>query len=267
MKNQGRLVVLALVALIWALSGAVGWAGDQEAGLPHFVYVIDEDIIPEHMETYMKARVADAKLSAQYNFEFPFLTFVQDFHVSTCGIFTAFAQIDGIPQKMEAYNERTGGKSKQVEKQAMPCVDTVSTAILVYRPDLSYVAPEPTFMPDFTEPFYQSVTIYYIKPDQYEKAEAVAKKVKALDQKKQFPMHYWVYERLIGQDVPAFVVVAQAKDKAAFVNLEAKLDAQPDEDVEKILADSLDVIKKVEHMEGTFVPEASYVPAGTFGQP
>ena len=106
--------------------------------------------------------------------------------------------------------------------------------------------------------------VYHVKPDKYERAEASAKKIKALNEKKQLPRGYWVYERICGQGVPAFIAVIHAKDKAAFVNLDKKMEENPDPEFDKIMADYADVLKKIETMEGTFVPEASYVPEGIF---
>ena len=42
------------------------------------------------------------------------------------------------------------------------------------------------------------------------------------------------------------------------------MEENPDPEFDKIMADYADVLKKIETMEGTFVPEASYVPEGTF---
>jgi len=246
------------------VSGAVGFAAEEEKGQPRFLYIIEQDIIPERMETYMQASVASAKLCAQYEFEFPFVTFVQGFRVKTVGFFKTFAQLDDLPQKMEAWNEKTGGKAEQLDKQSMSCVSRVSTSINVSRPDLSYFPKEPTFRPDFSEPRYQSVVIYHIKPGKHDEAEAVSKKIKELNEKKQSPLAYLMEERIIGQDTSAFIFVAFAKDKAAFVNLGKKMEANPDKEIEKLLADNAHLLTKIETKEATFVPGASYVPEGTF---
>jgi len=49
----------------------VGVAAEGEGPQPRFLAIVEEEIIPEHMETYMQARVAGAKLNAEYEYEFP----------------------------------------------------------------------------------------------------------------------------------------------------------------------------------------------------
>ena len=165
---------------------------------------------------------------------------------------------------MEAWNEKTGGKAEQLDKQSMPCVSRVSTSINVSRPDLSYFPKEPTLRSSFSEPCYQSVVIFHIKPGKHDEAEALAKKIKELNEKKQSPEAYVMEERIIGQDTSAFITVAFAKDKAAFVNLDKKMNANPDKEIGKLLAESAHLLTKIETKEATFVPGASYVPEGTF---
>ena len=67
------------------------------------------------------------------------------------------------------------------------------------------------------------MTIYHIKPGKYEEAEAFGKKTKALNAKKKYGGSYFVEERIIGKDTPAFIVGTVVKDKASFLAEEKKL--------------------------------------------
>jgi hypothetical protein len=264
MAKYGRArALLVLAVLVWTMSGPVGWAAEEGSGM-HFSWNFQEKVKPEMMDAYMQARIADAKLSAEQKFPFPFLTFVNDFSVATCGVFKKFAQMDDFPQMMAAWNEKTNGKAEQLNQQMNKCIDSCSTSITAFRPDLSYVPENPAFTADFSKPFYQLAVLYHIKPDKSREAEAMGKKLKALNEKNNSPMGYWVYECICGPDVPTFVVILQAKDKAAFVNLDQKMQANPDEEIEKVLRENVDVLAGIETMDGTYVPEASYVPEGTF---
>ena len=263
--KRRRCTLLGLVILMWVLSSALAFAAEEQAEKPLFMVIAEEDIIPEKIETYMQTRAAQAKLHAEHKFEFPYVTYVQGFRVTSVYFFDAFAKLDGVLQMFDELNEKTGGKSKQLEKQAVSCIDRVSTWVNVGRPDLAYWPKAPAFMPDFSKPFYLSVAIYYIKPGKYEEAEAIAKKFKALNEKKQSPMAYSMEESIFGADSSFFASVSFAQDKAAFTALEKKMEANPDPEIEKLMAESIHVLKKMEIKEGTFVPEASYVPAGTFG--
>ncbi len=259
MKLHGRRLLLCMVVLVWAISGAVGLAGEEAEG-PEFLVILTEDVKPEAMETYMKARIADAQLWDQHGFEFPFMTFVQDFRVTTAYSFNAFAQFDGIPMKMEAKNQKTGGKMKQIDEQRMKCVSDSSSAIVVARPDLSYTPENPIFTPDLDESFYSFRIVYHIKPGKFEAAEALGRKVKAINEKKQSPGGYLMYQEIFGQNDYALVAVINAKDKAAFAAQDKKMEANPDPEIEKLFMENAHLLRKIETQEGTFVPEASYIP-------
>jgi len=263
-RQARRWVWLALVVLVWAMGGAAGWAAEEEAGRLHFVGTFEDQVKPEMMEAYMKGAVASARLSAEYKGEMPYLTFVNGFKVFSCGIFTKFAQLDDFNQRMEAWNQKTGGKAEQINRQIAKCVSTCATSIMVFRPDLSYMPENPAFVTDFSKPFYQVATFYHVKQDQHDQAQEVARKIKALKEKNKSPMGWWAYECVFGLEVPTFIEIAQAKDKAAFVELDQKIQANADPALEKLFAEGAAVLTKIETREGTFVPEASYVPEGTF---
>lgn len=267
MKIRGiRLAVLGLVVLSCVI-GVPQVVAEESGGASHFSWNIEEKIKPEMMDAYMQARIADAKLSAEQNFPFPFLTCVKNFDVVTFGIFKKFAQMDEFPQMMAAWNEKTGGKAEQLSQQMNKCVAGCSTSISVYRPDLSYVPENPAFVLDFSKPFYQLVVQYRIKADKGKEAEAMGKKLKAINENNSSPMGYWVYEYICGPQVPTFVAVLQAKDKASFVELDQKMKANPDQEIEIVFRENADILMGIDTMEGTFVPEASYVPEGAFSQP
>jgi len=259
MVFNGRNLVLCVAVLAWVIGASAGLAAEAEQA-PEFLVVWQEDVKPEAMETYMKTRIADAQLWDTYGFEFPFMTFVQDFRVTTCYSFKAFAQIDGVPMKLEAKNQETGGRMKQLDKQRMKCISDSSTAIVVARPDLAYTPKNPAFTPDLDKPFYSFRVIYYIKPDKVEEAEAMGKKVKALCEKNQSPMGYLMYQKIFGQNDYAFIAVMNAKDKAAFTALDKQMEANPDPEIENLFKENAHLLTKIETQEGTFIPEASYIP-------
>lgn len=263
-SNRIWMVVLALAILFCAI-GAPLAAGEEAGGAGHFSWNFEEKVKPERMETYMQARIADARLSAEKKFPLPFLTFVNDFEVTTCGIFTRFAQMDDYHQMMAAWNEKTEGKAEQLNQQMSECVDRIDTSISAFRPDLSYTPQDPASMPDFTKPFYQKAILYHIKPGKDREAESVARRLKELNESKQSPMGYWMYQDICAPQLPTLIAIVQTKDKASFVALDEKMKAEPDQEIEKVFRENVGILAGIETMEGTFVPEASYVPEGAFG--
>ena len=260
--HMNRHGMILLTLLIGAMTVSIGSAAEEGSGT-YFVWSDMASVKPELMETYMKTRIADAKLCAENKFEFPFLTFVDGFNVHMAGLFRTFSQLDGFPQKMAAWNTKTGGKAEQLEQQSSQCVSHHNSWISVYRPDLSYEPENPAFTPDFSKPFHQIAVIYSIKPGKYETAQEVGKKIKAAHERGKSPLGYRVYEHICGEGVPAFAVVMTTKDKAQFVMLDAKMKANPNDEVRQIMTENADVLTGVETKEAEYVPEASYVPEGT----
>jgi len=238
---------------------SVGLAA-EEVESPHYIWTYDDVVKPEQMGTFMEARIADAKLCAEREFEFPYLTYVDDFRVYTCGRFDAFAQLDTFPQMMEAWNEKTGGKSKEIGQQIAKSISHSTTSIAVFRPDLSYEPKKPAFTPDFSQPFFQVAKFFHIKPDKYEELQVLARKIKEVDEQRQTPQGYRIYELICGDGVPAFVVAMTAKDEISFLKLDKSIQEKYAHEDAKIMEEALSLITKTETREGTFVPEASYVP-------
>jgi hypothetical protein len=241
------------------------FARDTEADQNRFIWIIEEDVTPERMDAYMQARVKEAKLSAEHQFEFPFITYTDGFRVTTCGVFRSFSQLNSMPQKMEAWNEKTGGKSKQLNNRIAKCLNQGSRiSVAVFRPDLSYEPENRAFRPDFSVPFYHQVKIHYIKPGKYEEIQALARKFKDLHEKKQTSQGFRIYEHIIGDNVPALAVVVSAADAISSAKLEQEEQGKLEGENAGLLEELLPLITRTEKKEGTFVPEASYVPAGTF---
>ncbi len=255
--------LLMLVSLALTTSVSVGFAGQADIP-PHFVWMFKQCIKPSQMNAYMKCRAESAKIDEKHEFTFAYLTFVENFTVYTAGIFQKFAEIDGTPERMIEYNKKTGGKSKELDEQAQKCVRHTSTSIAVFRPDLSYFPEEPAFTPDFSKPYFNKVYVYYIKPDKLEQAVEVAKKLKAVHEQKGTSMAYRVYERICGDGLPAFAVVSSAENEVQLIDVGKKSMEKIGEDFTKIMNEIFGVLNRIETVERTYIPRASYVPEGTF---
>ena len=77
-------------------------------------------------------------------------------------------------------------------------------------------------------------------------------------------MAYVVNECIFGSDCAAFITISFAKDQAAFAGLKKQMEQNPNPEIVKLMNDNVHLVRRIETTEGTFVPEASYVPEGTF---
>jgi protease I len=212
----------------------------------------------------MKCRAESAKIDEKHEFTFAYLTFVDNFTVYTAAIFQKFAEIDGFPERMIEYNKKTGGKSKELDEQAQKCISHTSTSIAVFRPDLSYLPEEPAFTPDFSKPFFNKVYVYYIKPDKLEQAVEVAKKLKAMHEQKGTSMAYRMYERICGDGLPVLALLMSAENEVQLIDVGKKTMEKLGEDYTDLLKENVGVLSRIETIERTYIPGASYVPEGTF---
>ena len=252
--------LLMLVSLTLATSVSVGFAG-QGSLPPHYVWVIKECIEPSKIYEYIKCRAEGAKLDANHEFPFPYLTSVENFTtVYTVGMFQKFAEIDGFRERMIEYNQKTGGKYKELVEQAEKCVSHTSTLIAVFRPDLSYLPEEPAFTPDFSKPFFNQRYVYYIKPGKLEQAVEVVKKAKTLHEQKEASLAYQVYERICGDGLPALAVVMSAENEVQLIDVNEKTVEKLGEDFTNLMKEFFDVLDRIETVEATSIPTTSYMP-------
>ena len=254
--------LLMLVSLALATSVSVGFAG-QAAVPPHYLWMYKECIEPSQIYAYMKCRAEVAKIDTKHEFPFAYMTSVDNFTVYTAGRFQKFAEIDGFRERMIEYNKKTGGKRKELEDQAQKYINHTSTWIAVFRPDLSYLPEEPAFTADFSKRFFNKTYVYYIKPDKLEQAVEVARKMKALNEQKEASLGYLVYERICGDGLPVLAVLMSAENEVQLIDVLEKNAEKLGEDFAKLMNEISGVLNRMETVERTYVPEASYVPEGT----
>jgi len=262
MQKLGRM---SLVGLVLMAVSSMGLGAEQNVPM-HNLFIYEECVEPAQMETYMKGRAEQASLAAKHDFEFPFLKFVDNFKVVTCGVFERFAAIDEFPAILEEYVKKTGGRDKELDDLCAKCVRSASSSIAVYRPDLSYHAKNPAFTPDYSKSFFTVMVVYHVKSDKYDQAVEVAKKMKDLCEKHGALASYRLYERMCGEDVPVFFGVMCAKDKAQFLEIDKKDQEKLGAEIERLFNANLDIINAIESSEAMYVPEISYMPKQISGE-
>jgi predicted ester cyclase/ketosteroid isomerase-like protein len=262
-KGKDVLVWLVVLSSLLSISVSAEQTAEQTVR-PHFVWIAEEEVMPEHMETYMKTRADIAELCREHAYLYPLVTYVDGFRVTTCVILGAFAELDGFPEKFNAWDNKTGGKGKDLFNKKDGCISSRKTSIAVFEPDLLYTPDNPTFSPDFTRPFYQAAHVYHVKPDKTGDIKDLAAKMKALHDRKQPSIGHWIYERIGGENVPAFIVVMTAEDKLHYQRQAEKDLKALGGEFERLMQKAFGLVTKVETIEGTFAPELSYVPETTF---
>ena len=77
-------------------------------------------------------------------------------------------------------------------------------------------------------------------------------------------MAYRVYERICGDGLPAMAVLMSAEDKVQLIDVDKKTMEKLGEEYTNLFNENLGVLSRIETVERTYVPAASYVPEGTF---
>ena len=93
-----------------------------------------------------------------------------------------------------------------------------------------------------------------------EQALEVAKKVEVLHEQKGVSLAYRVYERICGDGLPALAVVMSAESEVQFIDVNEKTVEKLGEDFTDLMREFFDVLDRIETVEATSIPTASYMP-------
>ena len=130
--------------------------------------------------------------------------------------------------------------------------------VLNLDPELSYMPDGMTQMPEGMN--YRSNTLYYVSPENYSKANDVAKRFRALFAEKNSKMHYRVYRSGFGAPATFFLVAIAAQSPAHFETMNAENMQLLGEQGAALNAELMTIISDMEPMRGYMRPDLSYAP-------
>jgi len=128
--------------------------------------------------------------------------------------------------------------------------------IITMDKELSY---QPTGINQMPEgKMYRNNVKYYVSPENYAKANEIAKKYKKLFSEKGSKMHYRVYRSGFGADGTFFLVAVAAENPAAFEQMQYDNNQLLGAEGAALQQELLSIIDKMETMQGWMRPDLSY---------
>jgi len=144
-------------------------------------------------------------------------------------------------------------------QSAAESIDYMNEFLVIARPDLSYVPEEPRLTPSETR--FMHFDFHYLNFGTERVADATAKEYAALHKKVGSDTGFTVYEVLGGTELPILIVATGAKDIADFYDNQKRVLAQLGPDVSAIAAKRDSVIRRIDQIDSTVLPQLSYQPA------
>jgi hypothetical protein len=251
-----RIALLPLAGVL--LLGLSGPAPAQEYSQPPMYWVFQDFVPPAHMQEYeaVAKEMVDMFSSAG-------VTDVQWITVS--GPETGYAwviEIEGFEgigkawQNFEAAIE-TVGPEKFMELHARfgEAMDYATSSVIMLRPDLSYRLEDTALTTD--RPF-RMYNWYFAIPGKEEKLEGVAKDYIALYESKGIEHGWRVYQIVIGQELPAYLVVQTAMDEADYHARAKEIEEMAGEEGYQLSLKAMKYTRRIEINSGWIRPDLSF---------
>jgi hypothetical protein len=143
-------------------------------------------------------------------------------------------------------------------RQAADSIDYMNEFLVIARPDLSYVPKTPRLTPAETR--FMHFDFHYLNFGTEAVAESTAKEYAALHKKVGCDTGFTVYEVVGGTELPILILATPAKDIADFYVNRQRVLAQLGPDVAGIAAKRDSVIRRIEQIDSTVLPQLSYQP-------
>lgn len=253
MKTKNIFNAVFAVAILFCVSG---WAQEKK----NQTYYIHEDHVKPSMiseyEAICKELVAACK---KYNVtKANWITLASDnFVYSYIGPMENMAELD--ENIFSELAEGMGGEAMaDLFNRMDKCYSDHIDYTLSLDTELSYMPTGITQMPEGQ--MYRNNVKYYVAPENYAKANEIAKKFKKLYSEKGSKMHYRVYRSGFGADGTYFLVAAAAENPAVFEQMSYENRKLLGEDGAKLNKELLSIMTKMETVQGWMRPDLAYVP-------
>lgn len=202
--------------LLLALAAAVPPLTAQEAPPPQMILNHVETVKPPMLEEYLESskeffEFVEAHRDAMPTFQ------AQAFQTDEYEFLYAlplesFAQMDGLMAEFMAMEAAGGEEWRRITKAGAAAMQKVDDFVVLLRSDLSY-QPAEARVP-LEEATAYRWDFYYLQPEMALEAEAIAKDVAALYREKGIKDSYFVFQGLMGSDLPYLVVSIPGKSPA-----------------------------------------------------
>lgn len=244
--------------MVGALSLALGAQQPQRQ-----LFLLYEDHVKPSMgDAYeasikdMNKALAEAQASAP-NFEMMAFTY-EDF-ATYCYLtpIANLAALDAMESDWMKISEKIGKERwKKIMGANAPTTDGFTQMVVEYLPALSYIPANPRLKP--SEMTYFVDYYYYVMPGKESEFKELAKQYAALDKSKGISNGWNLYQIVLGDNLPLFVVGHDAKDALDFAEWDKKDTIALGNDAQALYGKVLAICRKVEARPGSWRPDLSF---------
>ena len=166
--------------------------------------------------------------------------------------------IDKINAAFAAAAEKAGEAYKEMQKAFLGTYDHISTNIIAFHPELSYIPENPRVPAEEAGFFYWN--FFYVKPGLESQFQELAKKFAKLCETRNVADAYNFHVSEFGRDLPAMLSTSWARDEADLeANNEKMWEALGEEGL-ALWNQGLELCRKVEETSGKMRPALSLIP-------
>jgi hypothetical protein len=204
----------------------------------------------------MNKALAEAKASSPM---FEMMAFTYEDFATYCYLtpIPNYAALDGMEPEWMKISEKVGKERwKKIMEANAPTTEGFTQMVVEYLPALSYIPAAPRLkaseMPYFVDYYY------YVMPGKESEFKDLAKQYAALYKSKGISNGWNLYQIVVGDSLPLFVVGHDAKDALDFAEWDKKDTVAMGNEAQALFAKVLAVCRKVEARPGSWRPDLSF---------
>lgn len=249
------LTMIVLFACQW------GNAQEEEEQTPLYDFVWNDTVLPGHEESYLKVVKEEQALFQANGWNLPIYTYrdsYEFFYVTPLNSLEEFVKFDkNVKEIIQTIGD---DKVNQLFGKYSNKISHFDTRFWERNEDLSYTPDNAVYTPDITTPFYMFVQHWYIKPGKEAELSDIIKKLHSILDEKEF--NYTIYASFLyfGENGPILMAAIPAESEEKFKETNAKDWHNLGSDYHKLYNQALQLCRKIEYQNLTYVPELSFHP-------
>ena len=229
----------------------------QESNDQGMFLVFEESVAPDKMPQFVKVQSEAFKKFDELNFDMTIYAYrLQDFAFYWAIPIENFAAIDVLfAQMMEHHQKLMENGYDPADK--FRDLSSLSHFVVRWNKDLSYY-PEDFEKPEEPDIFYEWAFIH-LKSGHEKEAAKVLKKYQELYDSVDESYQWDVYEVLLGNQTPCWILESQAKTELDMRTIESELNDKYGEKFEELWPEFVKHVDKMEIKKGWYIPKWSRV--------
>ncbi len=254
MKNFILLIVFSLFLCL----GTTPVIQAQDTEEPTMFLIFEESVAPENMPHFLEVQSEALKKFDELNFDMTFYAYrLQDFSFYWAMPIKNFGSIDELFSKMMK-NHQLLLDNGYNPNEKFRGLSSLSHFVVTWNADLSYY-PEDYTAPEDPDIYYEWAFVHLKSGHEKEAAEVIKKYQKLYDGVED--TYQWdVYEILLGEQTPCWILESQAKNEIEMRTLENTLNSKYGEQFTELWTEFVKHVDKMEIKKGWYLPGWSRYP-------